>query len=66
MEIEGHPTQDMLDELERRGALRLDGTTSGPNEDSLRFVRERVEERSGLWLFLLQEAFETGFDEAPV
>jgi hypothetical protein len=65
MEIEGHPTQDLLEELERRGALRLAGTTSGPNANSLRFVSERVGDVAGLWLFLPYEAFDTGFDEPP-
>ncbi len=65
MEIEGHPTQDLLEELERRGALRLEGTASGPQQDSLRFIAERVGEVAGLWLFLPNEAFETGFDDAP-
>jgi hypothetical protein len=65
MEIEGHPTQDLLEELERRGALRLAGTTSGPHADSLRFVSERVGDVAGLWLFLPYEVFDTGFDEPP-
>ncbi|MFN2488407.1 MAG: hypothetical protein ABR529_01445 [Actinomycetota bacterium] len=63
MEIEGHPTLDLLEELERRGALRLDGTTSGPHEASVRFLSERLGDKPGLWLFLPHEAFETGFDE---
>ena len=63
MEIEGHPTQDMLEELERRGALRLDGTAAGPHEGSLRFVTERIGDPEGMWLFLPYRAFETGFDE---
>lgn len=65
MEIEGHPTHDLLEELERRGAVRMDGSTSGPNTDALRFVTERVGDLAGLWLFLPREAFETGFDEPP-
>jgi hypothetical protein len=65
VEIEGHPTQDLLEELERRGALRLDGSTSGPHEASLRFIAERVGDVAGLWLFLPYQAFDTGFDEPP-
>jgi hypothetical protein len=65
MEIEGHPTHDLLEELERRGAVRMDGSTAGPNTDALRFVTERVGDLAGLWLFLPREVFETGFDEPP-
>jgi hypothetical protein len=65
MEIDGHPTQDLIEELERRGALRVDGTTSGPHADSLRFFQERVGEVAGFWLFLPYETFLTGVDEVP-
>ena len=63
MEIDGHPTEDMLEELERRGALRLEGTASGPHQESLRFVGERLGDAPGMWLFLPRAAFDTGFDE---
>jgi hypothetical protein len=63
MEIDGHPTQDLIEELERRGALRVEGTTSGPRPETLRFVAERVGETPGFWLFLPDVAFLTGFDE---
>lgn len=65
MEIEGHPTQDLMEELERRGAIRITGTSSGPRMDSLRFVAERLGETNGFWVFLPVETFETGFDELP-
>jgi hypothetical protein len=65
MEIEGHPSQDLVEELERRGALRIDGTTGGPNEDAVRFLTERAGESPGFWMFLPREAFQTGFDEIP-
>jgi hypothetical protein len=29
MEIEGHPTEDMILELERRGGVRVAGSSSG-------------------------------------
>jgi hypothetical protein len=65
MEIEGHPSQDLVEELERRGALRIDGTTEGPNAEAVRFLTERAGEVPGFWMFLPREAFQTGFDEIP-
>ena len=65
MEIDGHPTQDLVEELERRGALRIDGSSAGPQAESLRFVTERMEDVAGFWLFLPYEAFLTGVDEVP-
>jgi hypothetical protein len=65
MEIDGHPTQDLVEELERRGALRLDGTSAGPRVDGVRFLTERMGETGGFWLFLPNETFLTGFDEPP-
>ncbi len=66
MEIEGHPTLDLIEELERRGAVRVDGGSSGPNPETLRFITERVGDVPGLWLFLPREAFMTGLDEPPM
>jgi hypothetical protein len=65
MEIDGHPTQDLIEELERRGAMRLDGGSSGPRVETLRFVVERVGDVEGLLLFLPLQTFETGFDQVP-
>jgi hypothetical protein len=65
MEIDGHPTQDIIEELEHRGAVRLDGTSAGPRVDGVRFLTERLGEAGGLWLFLPHETFLTGFDEPP-
>jgi hypothetical protein len=65
MEIEGHPTQDLIEELEHRGALRVDGTTDGPSPEAVRFLSERAGEAPGFWLFLPHQAFLTGFDELP-
>lgn len=65
MEIEGHPTQDLIEELERRGGLRLAGGTSGPHADAVRFLQERMSDVQGTWLFLPPSTFETGFDEVP-
>ncbi|MDQ3878463.1 MAG: hypothetical protein M3290_08975 [Actinomycetota bacterium] len=65
MEIDGHPTQDLVDELIRRGGLRAEGTASGPRVESLRFIAERLDDASGFWLFLPFETFDTGLDEIP-
>ena len=65
MEIEGHPTQDLIEELERRGAEGIQGASSGPQTDALRFLSERLGDVQGMWLFLPREAFLTGFDEPP-
>ncbi len=65
MEIEGHPTEDIVDELERRGALRADGSSSGPRVDALRFITEKAGEVPGFWIFLPREAFLTGVDDVP-
>jgi hypothetical protein len=65
MEIEGHPTEDMIQELERRGAVRVAGSSSGPNVNALRFVSERFDDASGFWMFLPNQAYDTGLDEVP-
>ena len=67
MEIDGHPTQDMIEELEQRGAVRLHGSSAGPRVDTLRFLTEQhPEEVPGIWLFLPGQVFRTGMDESPV
>jgi hypothetical protein len=65
MEIDGHPTQDLVDELVRRGAIRVEGASTGPRVDGVRFLAERLGEAEGFWLFLPYETFLTGFDEPP-
>ena len=65
MEIDGHPTQDLIEELERRGAVRIDGTAKGPREESIRFVDEQLGDTAGFWMFLPYASFMTGFDDVP-
>lgn len=65
MEIEGHPTQDLIEELERRGAVRADGTGSGPRVDALRFITEKLGDAPGFWVFCPRQTFDTGLDEIP-
>jgi hypothetical protein len=65
MEIEGHPTEDLIEELERRGAVRIAGSAAGPDPDALRFVTDRVGSTGGYWLYLPYETFMTGMDDVP-
>lgn len=66
MEIEGHPTQDLIEELERRGARRVGGGPSGPDSEALAFIAPAGgEPANGFWLFLPEETFMTGMDELP-
>jgi hypothetical protein len=64
MEIEGHPTQDLIEELERRGAIRIAGTAAGPHADAVG-VLSQLGESPGVWLFLTAQTYDTGFDEIP-
>lgn len=67
MEIDGHPTQDILEELEQRGAVRMYGTSAGPRVETLRFLSEQnPQEVNGSWLFLPDQVFDTGMDEGPL
>jgi hypothetical protein len=66
MEIEGHPTQDLIEELERRGGIRMEGTEAGPEAEALRFLSERHSSGTGgFWMFLPYETFMTGLDDLP-
>lgn len=64
MELDGHPTQDIVEELQRRGAAVYPGTTSGPDTQSLELARKQLQE-DGLWLFLPPTVYETEIDEPP-
>ena len=64
MEIDGHPTQDLVEELRERGAMRVEGSSSGPRIDALgRLSDELGAESTGFWLFLPAGTFMTGFDD---
>lgn len=65
MEPEGHPTQDLIDELQKRGGVIFAGTEAGPDPDALELARKRQGRKRGVWLFLPPEAYETGFDDFP-
>lgn len=60
MELEGHPTHDLVEELTRRGARSTPGSETGPDEP----LTERSPQR-GLWLFVPRTAYETEIDEVP-
>jgi len=65
VEIEGHPTQDLLDELKARGGVVCPGGQSGPDAQSLKFVARTQYDETGIWIFLPEHAFDTQIDEAP-
>lgn len=65
MELDGHPTQDIVEELERRGALVYPGTDAGPNPEALELPRHRASHERGVWIYLPRAAYETGLDEEP-
>jgi hypothetical protein len=63
MELDGHPTHDLVEELERRGARPVPGTSTGPSPEHLKFEVRRGSNEKGLWLFLPPDTYDTGFDE---
>jgi hypothetical protein len=65
VELEGHPTQDLVEELQRRGGLAYPGSDSGPEPESLELPRRRKDRKAGVWLFLPAEAYDTGLDDEP-
>lgn len=65
MELDGHPTEDIVDELQRRGAMAFPGTDGGPDRDSLKMIERGARHERGLWLYLPKEAYDTGVDEPP-
>ena len=62
MEIDGHPTQDIVDELLRRGSRMHLGNSLGPQSTE---VSGELTIEKGLWLFLPEKAYETDIDEIP-
>lgn len=67
MELEGHPTQDMVDELQRRGARLFSGGEGGPSATATPAdgAAEREARSGALWLFLPAETFDTQIDDPP-
>jgi len=60
MELDGHPTQDLVDELQRRGAVLHDATDNAALK-----IAGVVRGRAGIWLFVPEEAWATDIDETP-
>jgi len=60
VETEGHPTQDLIDELQRRGAV-LHGAEDSKALDVAGVNRGQA----GIWLFVPEEAWATDIDETP-
>ena len=65
MEINGHPTQDLIDELQKRGSLLYRGTAIGPDAEALLLAASTHDETPGYWLFIPPQAYETEIDEPP-
>jgi len=65
MELEGHPTQDVVEELQRRGGLIHPGSSTGPDAKALELARPRDAVEPGIWLFLPNSAYDTQIDEGP-
>jgi hypothetical protein len=63
MELDGHPTHDLVEELERRGARHYPGTPAGPDPGHLELEERRGSGDAGLWLYLPPEAYNTEIDE---
>jgi hypothetical protein len=63
MEPDGHPTHDLVEELERRGGQLYPGTAAGPDPEYLELAERRASTERGLWMYLPPGAYNTGFDE---
>lgn len=63
MEVSGHPTQDLVEELVRRGAAAVPGAASGPDPDAL--AASSLSGEGGFWLYLPGRVYETEIDEGP-
>lgn len=65
MELDGHPTHDLVGELQTRGASMFPGTGTGPDSRYLDQQPAVDPQQRGIWLFLPPEVYNTGFDEPP-
>ena len=65
MELDGHPTHDLVGELQTRGAFLYPGTGTGPDRRYQDLQPPPDPDERGLWLYLPPEVYDTGFDEPP-
>lgn len=65
MELDGHPTQDIINELQRRGCTLYPGTDLGPDQNEVDKIGRSTSSRKIYWMLIPSEAFETGLDEDP-
>lgn len=61
MEIDGHPTQDIIDELVRRGAVVVPGDSNGPDPSSA----AGTVPQKGYWLYVSDQTYDTDIDGGP-
>lgn len=61
MEIDGHPTQDIVEELARRGAVLVPGDASGPDLGSA----TNAPQGRGFWMYVSDQTYDTEIDEGP-
>lgn len=67
MELDGHPTHDLVGELLARGGHLYQGTARGPDPRRQDLQPALDPNEVGLWLYLPPGAYNTGFDEpAPI
>jgi hypothetical protein len=65
MELDGHPTHDLVGELQARGASLYQGTGAGPHLLTMELQPPLDPDERGLWLYLPPVVYDTGFDEPP-
>jgi hypothetical protein len=58
VELSGHPTHDLIDELVARGAIVVEGDRTGPDPAAV----DRIPATNGGWLFVPDSVWDTGFD----
>ena len=63
MELEGHPTGDIVDELRKRGANVYPGDHTGPDPASMQIAQRHAEPQQGVWIFLPDAAYDTDIDD---
>ncbi len=59
MELSGHPTQDLIEELVARGAVAVAGGREGPAPGT----QGLLPDGEGGWLWLPDGVFDTGLDD---